>query len=498
MKIFNTILTRRTKRLEYICYMPKLNCLEKNYFSQPLTFLTLLGLLLSLSGCLNTEESRVTYFGGKIKNPKDNYVYFKKGKKVLDSVRLDDHNKFSFKLDSLDLGLYSFMHGGEFQYLYLEPKDSLLIYLNTWDFDESLIFSGKGSGKNNYLINLYLQQEKTEKEFKKNYKLDEASFSAVIEQGIKTQLDVYNNFIATEEEPPSAFFDKLAKTGIYVPFYFYKERYSYKHKKVMGLDKAPELSKDFYDYRKLIELNDESLLDYGWNLAFVNTFLYNLAHDEKLKDPENKIFELELMKIVDDRIHVKDFKNSLLAKGAWGALSNKHLTKEESGSVYDYFYQHCDNENYKNELKKALAQKEKITDGDDMPKLTAYNHEYSEVEINQVIKNSNAVIYFWPKELGRIEMLNEKLHYLKKRHPEVVFVGIERNKSDEEWKEFITSRKLPKEHQFKLPKSSDSYSWYEGDMERTIIVNDQGKVENGYVFFLDSNFNYYLKTINKH
>lgn len=478
--------------------MPKLKYLKKNYFSQPLNLFTLLGLFLVFSGCNNKDELAYTYFGGKIKNPKDKYVYFTKGMKVLDSASLDDHNKFSFKLDSLDIGLYTFKHGGEFQYIYLEPKDSLLMYLNTWDFDESLIFSGKGSGKNNYLINLYLQQEKTEKDFKKNYRLDEADFTAVIDEGIKKQLNLYNEFLATEEEPPSAFFDKLAKTGIYVPFYFYKERYAYNHKKAMGLEKSPELSDDFYSYRNMIELNDESLLDYGWNLAFINTFLYNLAHDEKMKDPENKIFELELMKIVDDRIHVEDFKNSLLSKGAWGSLSNNHLSKESSEKVYSYFYEHCTNENYKNEFKKSLAQKEKIRDGSEMPKLMAYNLDNSEVEINTLIKNSNAVIYFWPAELGRIEMLNEKLHYLKRHHPEVVFIGIERNKTDEEWKEFVTSKKLPKEYQFKLAKNSDSYSWYEGDMERTIIVNDQGKVENGYLFFLDSNLNYYLKTINKH
>ena len=458
----------------------------------------LLLLIFSFSSCDDKEQTTYTFFGGKIKNPKDKYVYIKKGKTVLDSARLDSNNKFSFTLDSLDLGLYSFWHGAEFQYLYLEPQDSLLIYLNSWDFDESLIFSGKGSGKNNYLINLYLDQERTEKGFKNNYKLDEASFTKVIDEGIKKQLELYNQFLSTEEEAPSPFFDKLVKTGIYVPFYFYKERYAYNHKRAMGLKQIPELSNDFYDYRKLIELNDESLLDYGWNLAFINTFLYNLAHDEKMKDPENKIFELELLKIVDSRIHVEHFKNSLFAKGAWGSLSNKHLSKEDAEQVYSYFFEHCTDDSYKKELKKSIAQKEKISYGEDLPKLTAYNLDNTEIEINSLIKNSNAVIYFWPTQLSRIELLNEKLHYLEKHHPEVVFIGIERNKTDEEWKEFVASKKLAKEHQFKLAKNSDSYTWYEGDMERTIIVNDQGKVENGYVFFLDSNLNYYLKTINKH
>ena len=478
--------------------MSKINYLKKSYFSQPLTLFSLLALVFSFSSCDSNEEQGYTYFGGKIKNPKDEYVYFTKGKKVLDSARLDDHQKFSFKLDSLELGLYSFKHGAEFQYLYLEPKDSLLLYLNTWDFDESLIFSGKGSGKNNYLINLYLEQERVEKGFKHNYKLNEAEFSKVIDEGIKKELQAYNQFLENEEEAPTEFFDKLVKTGIYVPYFFYKERYAYNHKKALHLDKTPELSSNFYDYRKLIELNDESLLDYGWNLAFINNFLYNLAHDEKMKDPENRIFELEFMKVVENKIHVEDYKNSLLAKGVWGSLSNKNLSKEETEKVYAYFFEHCKDEKYKSELKKSIAQKEKIVYGEDFPTLTAYGVDNSEVEINKLIKNSNAVIYFWPTELGRSELLKEKLHYLEKHHPEVVFIGIERNKTDEEWKEFISSKKLSESSQYKLAKDSETYTWYEGDMARTIIVNNEGKVENGYVFFLDSNLNYYLKNINKH
>ena len=472
--------------------------LKKSYFSQPLTLLSLLVLLFSFSSCDYQEETTYTYFGGKIKNPKDKFVYLTKGKKILDSARLNDHNKFSFKIDSLELGLYSFKHGAEFQYLYLEPKDSLLIYLNSWDFDESLIFSGKGSAKNNFLINLYLEQEHIEKDFKNNYKLNETEFSEEIDKGIKKHLETYNQFLSNEEAAPSKFFDKLVKTGIYVPYYFYKERYAYNHKKALGLKKAPQLSSDFYDYRKRIELNDESLLDYGWNLAFINNFLYNLAHEEKMKDPENRIFELEFMKVVDKRIHVEDFKNSLLAKGVWGSLSNKNLTKDETDQVYAYFFEHCKDEKYITELTKSIAQKEKISCGEDFPSLTAYGIDDSEVEINKLIKNTNAVIYFWPTELGRIELLNEKLNYLEKHHPEVVFIGIERNKTDKEWKEFISSKKLSKNNQFKLAKDSESYGWYEGDMARTIIVNNEGKVENGYVFFLDSNLNYYLKNINKH
>jgi len=453
--------------------------------------------LLHLMSCDGTNQGKkYTYFGGKIKNPKGEYVYFSQGKKKLDSAKIDSNNKFFLKIDSLELGLYRFNHGAEFQYLYLEPQDSLLIYLNTWDFDESLIFSGEGSAKNNYLINLYLQQEHTEKSFKSNYKLDEEEFSEVIEAGIKNQLDIYAEFLENEEEAPSAFFDKMAKTGIYYPFYYLKEHYAYAHKRALGLKEAPVVSNEFYKYRKTIELDDSSLIDYGPNMAFINTYLYNMASSETMKDPENKIFELEFMKVVSDKIHEESYKNNLLAKGVWGSLSNKNLSSEDAKTIQKFFFANCSDDSYKAELKISIAQKEKLKCGEALPKLTAVNFDNSEIEINSLMENSNSVIYFWPTDLGGIELLNEKLHYLEKKYPDVLFIGIERNKSEQDWKKFVSSKKLPKNKQFRMAKNSDQYSWFEGEMARTIIVNSNGQVENGYMFFLDSNLSSYLKNIN--
>lgn len=123
--------------------------LKKNY----LPFVYLVPLIFLLFSCNSTDnKGDTTFFGGKIKNPKEPYVYLFSGKKIVDSAKIDVNQKFRFLLDSIKIGLYTFKHGAEYQYLYLEPKDSLLIYLNTWDFDESLIFSGRGSAKNNYLI----------------------------------------------------------------------------------------------------------------------------------------------------------------------------------------------------------------------------------------------------------------------------------------------------------------------------------------------------------
>ena len=76
-----------------------------------------------------------SYFGGEIINPKTNFVLFLKDHKVIDTLLLDENNRFLKEYDTLKEGLYTFKPGTEVQSIYLEPSDSILVRLNSWDFD---------------------------------------------------------------------------------------------------------------------------------------------------------------------------------------------------------------------------------------------------------------------------------------------------------------------------------------------------------------------------
>lgn len=478
--------------------MSKLEYLKQNYFLSPAKLFLSLGVFVLTIGCVNTtDEKSFTYFGGKIKNPVGEYVYFSKNEKVIDSAKIDEQNKFSFHLDSIELGLYTFNHGPEYQFLYLEPKDSLLIYLNTWDFDESLIFSGTQGAKNNYLINLYLEQEKFEKNFKHGFKLSEEEFSEVIEKELKSKVDTYNTLVELEGEDPSEFFDKIAKAGIYFPFYYLKEYYPFKNKRALKLKTLPVLSENFYSYRKTIDLNDDALRNYGPYYMYVLTYLHLRAYEEYLNNPEKNNVSLNYMKIVSKEITDEDFKNKQLAKSFWSSLTSNYMSDDDLKEVSEYFFENCTDKDLCREIKRSVKQKAQLKRGEKFPEVMAYNVDGEEVNINSIAKNSNAVIYFWPKHLSRVQMLDEKLSSLQKEYPDVIFIGIERDKSNEDWVKFVETKNLPKESQFILPKDSDTYAYFEGDMERTIIIKSNGNVLNGYLFFNDKNFDEQLKKLNK-
>lgn len=475
--------------------MIKSNCLKKKYYFNPITSLTFIGVLLLLISCSTSNDSDITFFGGKIKNPKGEYVYFNKEGKVIDSAKLNSQNRFSFQLDSIKTGLYSFSHGPEFQYLYLKPQDSLLIYLNTWDFDESLIFSGKGSAENNFLINLWLQQEKNEKNFKYNYRLKEAEFSAIIEKGIQVKLDSYNQFLESLEEAPSDFFDKLVKTGIYYPYYFIKERYAYKHKRALKLKKTSILSEGFYSYRSSVDLNDESLINYWAYTPYLYAYLWNMAYEMHNNDASKSNILLNYMHVVNEKIHIESFRNKLLASSLWKSLSNEYLTENDFNDIQNFFFSNCSNKEISEEIKHAIYQKNLLKKGEPLPKLLAINTSGNEVTINKITENNTAVIYFWPKNLGKIKMLNDKLKVLKNEYPDVLFIGVERNKNIKDWNKFLKSKNILKSNQFNISKSSECYPWFKGDMARTIIINNKGNIQNGYLFFNDKTLEKHLKKL---
>ena len=112
---------------------------------------TLLIFLVSLFffNCKNSNTSIYTYFGGKIINPKTDHVILYSQEKVIDTLYLDDKNKFFGKFEKFNEGLYYFKHGNgnvkSNNHIYIEPYDSLLVRLNTWDIEESIVFAGRGA-----------------------------------------------------------------------------------------------------------------------------------------------------------------------------------------------------------------------------------------------------------------------------------------------------------------------------------------------------------------
>jgi hypothetical protein len=167
------------------------------------------------------------YFQGEIQNPTANYVLFCKDNEILDTLFLNSENKFSKKFDSLPSGMYIYKIEPEFQYIYFDKNDSLTVRLNANDFDHSIIFSGRGSEKNNFLMNLNVKNIVDESNRYENYDQSLNIFLRKLDstQAVRTTYYLKSKAIIGWDEN----FDLYAKTKLDLHFYSQKEVYPLAH-----------------------------------------------------------------------------------------------------------------------------------------------------------------------------------------------------------------------------------------------------------------------------
>ena len=301
--------------------------------------------LFILVGCnVGEKSSPNVFFSGEIVNPTSKHVVLYKGDVVIDSSSLDQNKMFSFKLDSIEDGLYHFNHAPEYQYVYLEKGDSLLIRLNTVDFDESLVFSGTGEEVNNFMMEIYLANESEKNLIDELYSLEPENFSRKIDSLEQLKIDLLNELtleIALSEKAM-----QIAKANIVYNYATFKERYPFKHKKLSEKKEVPKLSKEFYKYRNDLTYNNkdftylrpyyEYMVNHFGNLSYMSC-----SHGCDIKDKmvKNHLhFNKHKLKLIDSLVEEKELKDNLFRNVAVDYLLKVHDTEANNKIFIEIFH----------------------------------------------------------------------------------------------------------------------------------------------------------------
>ncbi|WP_456379600.1 TlpA family protein disulfide reductase [Lutibacter sp.] len=446
-------------------------------------FISAILVILTFS-CTSTDKDSTTSFGGEIINPKTSFVLFLKDNKVIDTLSLDKNNRFFNKYKLLNEGLYTFIHGNEFQYIYLEPADSILIRLNTWDFDKSLVYSGKGSAKNEFLINLFLQNGKEEKEMYQYFSLSEANFQKKIDSLLNNRLKIYNDFSTTQTQISEGF-KKLTSTAINYPLYRLKEMYPYYYKRAHKLDKSPLISENFYNFRSEISLDEEDLVSFYPYQNYVVSYLYNLSYKLKENDTSKNNITVNILNSAIQHIKLKDFKNTLLKKIIINDFFKSKSTCSINNKALDIFLKNCSNPLYITQVKNLVDDSRFVLNNEPLHNFEIVSYNNTNSTINAITKGKNSVIYFWSTAFMSPEYLVSRIKYLENKFPNILFVGINMQTSTEDLTKDPNLKLLDISKQFKLTENSYALNYLTSNYPRTIIVNKEGLVKNGFTY-LDS------------
>lgn len=463
-------------------------------------------LLPTLFSCKNdsNDAGDYAYFGGEVINPNNDYVLLFSPNEEFDTLFLDNTNRFFTKLNNLESGLYTFTHGGEYQMVLLEPQDSVMLRLNTIDFDESLVFTGNGAKKNNFLIKIFLENEEDQENFVKVSQMEPEGFERHIDSVRTERLNELSEF--SEKKQLSDLFNSVAETSINYNYYSTKEMYPFGYYGYKNLKEYENLPSSFYDYRKDIDYNNVALSDFFVYNRFLYSHFNNIALAEFYNDsPENTVFNrhsvlynLEKLKLMDERITNDTIKNKLLKNTTKDFISmcEDSIATEK---VIASYAQKSTNDSDKDYIRGLSDAINKLKPGKTIPDVTLVNANNETYELSDVISKPT-VIYFWSSNL-KIHYKNShyKTRDLKSKYPNIDFIAININDNDKKyWKKTLDEFKFPttNEYQFKNP-NEGKQTLVVNTVYKMIVVDKDMRIVDSYYNMYHGNFEEKLKELNE-
>lgn len=421
--------------------------------------IVLILIITTFFSCTTNENScGQAYVGGEIINPNTDYLILYEDTELIDTLHLDKNNRFSYRIESLNPGLFTFIHGGEAQFIIIEPSDSLMIRLNTFDFDESFVLSGKGSKKNNYLINLYLSLEEEDRKISRLSHLKHELFLSKLDS---MKMESYNSLSAFNDRyTTSDLFNKVSKLSIDFSYYKRKEIYPLRHFGLnysVNLDSLPQ---GYYDFRKNIDYNDEELTEFYPFYNFLFPHFNNLASEKYFKSTNKKYinrknvqYNLNKLDLIDSLVLSKEIKNILLKLSTRNILSNS-ISFEDSEAIYKSFMDKNTDKYNSEYITHLYSTIKRLQPGNLLPEVEVINHRNVSSTLNSITIRPT-VVHFWTSaNKYHFKSSHKKIKELQKNYPNIDFISININSNNTSvWKRQLKQNRfdVAKEYRFRNP-----------------------------------------------
>lgn len=456
--------------------------------------------VLSVIGC-SDKDTNSAYLGGEITNPKSDLVVLVDPEgEIIDTLSLDTNNRFIYKIENVTPGLYSFRHGGEYQLVIIEPKDSLMLRLNTTDFDESLVYTGVGARKNNYFLRTFLENEKESQKLVKYSNQDPEEFQTFINERHARETKAFKDYMA--KKSISELGQKIIQANIDYHNYADKEIFPFAHFGNNKLVHVMDLPEDFYDYRKAIDYNSKQLSElYAYN-RFLFSHFDNLALSDYYKDKAyHSTFDrheisyiMAKIELIDSLVGDPEIKNYLL-KYKTRDFINHSNDDTEIASVLNFYLTHSTSEEDKLAMQNHVNSIKKMRPGRDLPELIVYDINGKESKISDLVDRPT-LIYFWSSNnIMHYRNSHYRVKELRERFPKMDFMSININDTSEQyWAETLQKYKFSLDDEYRFKNLKEALRTLAVNyVYKVIIVNKNGDIVHPNVNIFSDDFEIVLQ-----
>lgn len=443
---------------------------------------------LSFAGCKdNSAENDSIFLGGQINNPETDYIIISKENETIDTLYLDEKNQFGKNFNNLESGIYTFKHPPESQVMYMEPGDSIIIWLNTMSFDESLNFSGEGAEKSNFLLDMFLKNQQNNDLILTYYKIEPQEFARITDSILDLRLESLEKLKKDNEF--SEEFLKIAEASINYEYYDLRERYSFLIKKYYS-ELAKKIPADFHDYRKKINFNNEQLQDYYVYTNLIDDYLRTKSIENCPLDHKNhrNCYNLNSFNNIERRIllidslsNIQTLKNEFLDR-----LTAQAITMAENESRIDSILRLLQKIDYSNiESARNLAEIQRnYFVGSSLKDVMAENTEGKVISYGSII-NKPTITYAWSLHAPTHHRWQHGIiEELKKKYPELDFLGVNIDMGErEEWLRTLESFGYDKENEYQIARRVASKETYKKYLNKVLFLSPDATIVRGDIQF---------------
>lgn len=448
-----------------------------------------LGLLILglLYGC-QPEHSRQeqVFLGGQIINSSHSYVKIFKDSYLIDSLALDRQGRFQIQFDSLESGMYNLEHLPHIQTLFLEKGDSIWVRINASDFEESVVFSGIGASKNNFLIELDLEMNQENSFLSNFYAQNPETFKSIIDSLIELKHNRFNNF--KSQSQLSAETVLVTQSAYLYPYATRLERYAL----LRGTHWDSIQRAEFFKFRDSLNLKEHRLAHFRPYISYLMNYLNQKALDSgqayfKFKD--KTLFNLQRLNVIDRNIQSQQLRNILARAVAFEEILN--FDNHDNHEIFlGYFLALNTSPKYTAEIVGFHDNIENLQPNMPLPEVRLSDLNGNELSSNELFSKQTTVLYFWSQsQMPYLKKSQERIVEFQKQFPQVRFVGVCLQPLSPLVKDVFQMMGIDPAHQYALANFQNaSERWVITLLNKAIVIGPEGKVINGFANFASNDW----------
>ena len=408
----------------------------------------------------------------------------------MDSIRLDENNRFSRRYDTLDYGLFKLEHLPENELLILEKGDSIWTRINTADFDASLVYSGRGSAKNNFLMEIVLQLKKEVGFLSSKYALSSTAFNRIIDSLTLQKKQRWIYF--SEQSDLSPFSQKVTQAAYVYPYANRKERYAL----IRGKQNVLAQDSSYFNFRDFLNYGEIDLAFYEPYVNYMLSYLSQEALEEGktyFQQRNTTAFNLRRLQKIDEKVNSPILRNNLARAVAYEELI-QFQNHQNHDDFLNYYFQLNTSADYLNEIAGLHRALQFMQKGRPLPAIELQKSD-EKVISSATLTGMPTVYYFWSQtQMNHYSRTQQKIKKYQEAYPNYRFVGICIQPYNDLMREYQRGMQIDPANQYALVDFEQvSKMWMITLLNKGIIIDKNGRILQGFGNVFSNDFSADLK-----